>query len=74
MADLRGLTPRQRAVEIIEKCVHPDFKDQLMDYFKLAERICIANKGGHEPQLLDRVFRMHTNLAEKGTMKVASWE
>lgn len=31
LADLRGLSPRQRAPLIIEKCAHPDYRDQLMD-------------------------------------------
>ena len=35
-ADLRGLSPKERAVKIIENCAHPDFKDELMDYYKRA--------------------------------------
>ena len=31
LADLRGLSPRQRALVIIDKCAHPDYKDQLLD-------------------------------------------
>ena len=29
LADLRGLSPRERAPVIIEKCAHPDYKDML---------------------------------------------
>ena len=29
LADLRGLSPRERAPIIIEKCAHPDYKDML---------------------------------------------
>lgn len=31
LADLRGLNPSQRAALIIEKCAHPDYKEQLWD-------------------------------------------
>ncbi|CAM5209766.1 acetyl-CoA hydrolase/transferase family protein [Oligella ureolytica] len=37
LADLRGLSPRQRAERIIENCVHPDYRDELRSYF---ERAC----------------------------------
>jgi acetyl-CoA hydrolase len=31
LADLRGLSPRERAPLIIEKCAHPDYKAMLME-------------------------------------------
>ena len=31
LADLRGLSPRQRARLIIEKCANPDYNDMLLD-------------------------------------------
>jgi len=31
LADLRGLSPRERAPLIIEKCAHPDYKPILME-------------------------------------------
>jgi len=43
-ADLRGLSPRERASIIIEKCASYRFKDMLDTYF---ERAC--KNGGHEP-------------------------
>ena len=64
-ADLRGLDPRERAREIIEKCVHPDYQPLLQDYFKEAEA-----QGGHEPQILNKAHDFHLRLAEKGTMKL----
>ncbi len=33
LADLRGLSPTQRARLVIEKCAHPDFRPALRDYF-----------------------------------------
>lgn len=47
LADLRGLSPRERAVEIIRNCAHPDHRDTLSNYF---HRACRA--GGHTPHLL----------------------
>jgi acetyl-CoA hydrolase/succinyl-CoA:acetate CoA-transferase len=43
-ADLRGLSPRERAKIIIERCVAGNFKDALTTYF---EKAC--KTGGHEP-------------------------
>ena len=36
LADLRGLSPKQRAQVIIDQCAHPDYRDQLQDYFDRA--------------------------------------
>jgi acetyl-CoA hydrolase len=70
LADLRGLAPRQRALEIIKKCAHPDYRDQLLEYYNLALKQCIARKAGHEPQLLELAHKMHINLQQNGTMKL----
>lgn len=74
LADLRGLSPRERAVVLIEKCAHPDYRDQLKEYFDRAS--FAAKKAGslHEPHILKDAFRMHTNFQEKGTMKLESWD
>jgi acetyl-CoA hydrolase len=74
LADLRGLAPKDRAQEIINKCTHPDYKPLLQEYLDMATKDCLARKAGHEPQLLDRVFKMQVNLAQKGTMKIDNWE
>lgn len=63
-ADLRGLAPRERAVEIIQNCAHPSYKDQLMNYFTEA----LEKTGGHTPHMLDKAFSWHTNYAKNGTM------
>ncbi|KAI7901032.1 acetyl-CoA hydrolase [Cokeromyces recurvatus] len=73
LADLRGLCPRDRAQVIIDNCVHPEYKDLIQDYFDMATKKCLAEGRGHEPQLLDKVFKLHTNLLENGTMKIDSW-
>lgn len=64
-ADLRGLCPRERAVKIIENCVHPDYKKELMDYF---ERSC--QKGAKQtPHILKEALSWHERFIETGTMK-----
>lgn len=74
LADLRGLAPRQRAKCIIDNCAHPDYKPILQDYYDRALKECLAIGAAHEPQLLDRVFKMHSHLRQYGTMKVADWD
>lgn len=74
LADLRGLSPKERVNEIIEKVVHPDYKEQLKDYYNMALFYCTKTKSLHEPQMLDVVFKMHSNLIKNGTMKLNSWE
>ena len=64
-ADLRGLCPRDRALAIIENCSHPDFRDELRDYFL---RAC-EQAGGHTPHLLDEALSWHSRYMKTGTMK-----
>lgn len=63
-ADLRGKSPREIAVAVIENCVHPKFKQQARDYF---ERAC-AEKGGQTPHLLNEAFSWHDHYAKHGSM------
>ncbi len=65
LADLRGLAPRERAIEIINNCVHPDYKGELLSYF---ERAC-AERGGQTPHILEEAFSWHTRLKQTGSMK-----
>ena len=64
-ADLRGLSPKERAALIIEKCAHPDYRPALRAYF---EEACAATHGAQTPQLLSRSFAFHENLARRGSM------
>ena len=66
-ADLRGLSPKQRAVSIIENCAHPDYREQLRAYF---EDACAATRGAQTPHLLDRCFAFHRQLKETGSMRM----
>jgi acetyl-CoA hydrolase len=62
VADLRGKDPVQRAREIVDKCAHPDYRDQLHAYFDDV-------KDGHTPQSLQTVFAMHQAFMEKKDMR-----
>jgi succinyl-CoA:acetate CoA-transferase len=62
-ADLRGLAPRERVGLIIERCVHPMYREQLREYYEEA-----LERGGHTPHVLEKAFSWHTNLAKNGTM------
>ncbi|AQS41833.1 MAG: Succinate CoA transferase [Candidatus Tokpelaia hoelldobleri] len=64
LADLRSLAPRERAPVIIKNCVHPDFRDQLTDYF---ERAC-QTRGGQTPHILEEAFSWHAKAIKDGTM------
>lgn len=66
VADLRGLAPAERADLIIEKCVHPDYKEALRDYVKRAKEC----KFKHTPHILSEALSWYTRLEETGTMKV----
>ena len=65
LADLRGLSPKERARSIIENCAHPDYRAALRAYF---DEACAATHGAQTPQLLGRSFAFHENLAEHGAM------
>lgn len=65
LADLRGLAPKQRAREIINKCAHPAYRPLLQEYF---ERACRESYGRHTPHLLTEALSWHQRFIETGTM------
>jgi succinyl-CoA:acetate CoA-transferase len=67
LADLRGLSPRQRAHLIIEKCSNPDYKALLLDYLNRAERL---SYGKHTPHLLTESLGWHNRYLRSGDMRV----
>lgn len=67
LADLRGLSPRQRAHLIIEKCANPDYKGLLLDYLNRAERL---SYGKHTPHLLTESLGWHNRYLRTGNMRV----
>jgi succinyl-CoA:acetate CoA-transferase len=66
LADLRGLSPRQRAEVIIENCSHPDYRPALKDYLARARR---DSYGQQSPTLLDEAFAWHQRFVETGDMR-----
>lgn len=66
VADIRGLSPKERARVIIQNCAHPDYQPMLMDYLERAEK---ATGFAHTPHLLKEALSWHTRFLETGTMK-----
>lgn len=66
LVDLRGKSPQERARLIIDNCAHPDYREQLNDYFNHAKEVA---PGQHTPHDLSQAFAMHTRFLETGTMK-----
>jgi succinyl-CoA:acetate CoA-transferase len=66
LADLRGLSPRQRAKVIIEQCAHPDYRSLLRDYLGRAERLSF---GKHTPHLLNESLSWHERYVRSGRMR-----
>lgn len=66
IADLRGKSPHQRAELIVEKCAHPDFREELRGYFSKID-------DGHTPQTLAGAFAMHQQFLRTGDMRGVDW-
>jgi succinyl-CoA:acetate CoA-transferase len=66
LADLRGLSPKQRAEVIIENCAHPDYKPMLKDYYKRARE---HSYGQQSPCLPSEALSWHQRFIDTGTMK-----
>ena len=66
VADLRNLSPKQKAHAIIENCVHPDYKQLLWDYLKVARK-------GHTPHNLRAAFAMHNTFEDTGDMRLTDF-
>lgn len=62
-ADIRGLSPRERAEVIINNCVHPSYRAQMRSYYEKA-----LHAGGQTPHVLAEAFSWHTRLKETGSM------
>lgn len=62
-ADIRNLSPRERAERILANCVHPDYRPQLQDYFHRA-----VAQGGHTPHVLEEALSWHAEYMRTGTM------
>ena len=66
VADVRGLSPKERARVIIDNCAHPDYQPMLREYLERAEK---ATGYAHTPHLLHEALSWHTRFLETGSMK-----
>jgi succinyl-CoA:acetate CoA-transferase len=66
LADLRGLSPKQRAAVIIANCAHPDFRPQLADYYRRARD---GSYGQQTPTLLTEALSWHQRFIDTGSMR-----
>jgi len=67
LADLRGLSPKERARLIIANCAHPDFRPMLADYF---DRAMKGSYGLQSPMLPAEALSWHQRFIETGTMRI----
>ncbi len=67
VADLRGKSPIQRANEIINNCVHPDYKPLLREYLEKGA------KNGHTPHILNCALAFHQEFIKSGDMRNVKW-
>lgn len=66
LADLRGLSPKQRAKAIIGTCAHPDYRPMLEDYFGRAMK---GSYGLQSPSLPAEALSWHQRFIETGSMQ-----
>ena len=66
VADLRGKGPDERARLLIENCAHPEYRNYLWDYLKIAKK-------GHLSHNLAATFAMHTAYEREGDMRKVDW-
>ncbi|HOP14617.1 MAG TPA: succinate CoA transferase [Lentimicrobium sp.] len=66
IADLRSKSPKAKMEDIIEHCVHPEYKQALRDYASLAGDT-------HTPCTLSAAFGMHMEFERSGDMRNINW-
>ena len=66
LADLRGLSPKQRAKLIIDNCAHPDYRPVLADYYRRARA---GSYGQQSPSLPGEALSWHQRFLDTGTMR-----
>lgn len=66
VADLRGLTPKEKAPIIIDQIANPKYQPMLLDYF---HRACEACGNSQTPHILEEAFDFHNRFNKTGTME-----
>lgn len=66
VADLRGKGPDERARLLIENCAHPDYRNMLWDYLKIA-------KSCHVSHNVAAALGMHATFEKEGDMRLTDW-
>ena len=66
VADLRGLTPKEKAPIIIDQIANPKYQPLLLDYF---HRACEACGNSQTPHLLEEAFDFHNRFNKTGSME-----
>lgn len=67
VADLRGLSPKERTRTIIENCTTGDYREMLKEYFLSSLSSC---KYKHTPHRLEEALSWHRRFMETGSMKI----
>jgi succinyl-CoA:acetate CoA-transferase len=65
LADLRGLSPKERAHVIIANCAHPDYRPLLEDYYARALK---GSYGLQSPSLPGEALSWHQRFIDTGSM------
>lgn len=65
LADLRGLSPIERARLIIRSCANPKYREQLTEYLNQS---LVATNLAHIPHMLGHALSWHQRFIDTGTM------
>lgn len=68
VADLRGKDPHERAELLIDRCAHPDYREQLRSYLNHTSRM------SHQPLSLSLGLAMHRQFLRHGDMRNINWD
>lgn len=63
-ADLRGLSPHEKAICIIDNLVNDKYKDRLSEYYQRTQKIGFA----YNPICFEETFQWHINYLKNKEM------
>jgi len=69
VADLRNKSPREKALEIINNCAHPDYRPMLLDYYERAVK-SLGKDRCHTPHIVSEALSWHDRFVKTGSMKI----